>query len=300
MDSKPVEIADRIFYIEGENGGRYPDCHGLLVRDDTTAIVDPACREGLMREIASNGGVDIVLNTHYHEDHRIYNYVFADARLLVHELDAHGYGDVEDFISGFSVVKSPQIKQVWEAFLAETCKYRPYDVDETFADGHEIDLGHTTLRVIHTPGHSAGHCCFFFPREGVAYLGDLDLTRFGPWYASRNSDVDDFLRSIERIRELRPEVVVTSHGDGLITENVDGRLEEYADIIHRRDREILEFVAEARTLDEVLTLEIIYRKKQKEPGSFFYWDDRWMIEAHLARLVGLDKLKQDGENYSPA
>ncbi len=300
MDNRLVEIADRIFYIEGENKGRYPDCHGLLVRDDTTVIIDPACREDLMREIASNGGVDIVLNTHYHEDHRIYNYVFEGARLLVHELDAHGYGDVEDFIGDFAVVKSPQIKQVWEAFLHETCKYRPYKVDETFTDGYEIDFGHTALRVIHTPGHSAGHCCFFFPREGVAYLGDVDLTKFGPWYASRNSDVDDFLRSIERIRELRPRAVVTSHGDGLVTENVDGRLKEYADIIHRRDERIMEFVTESRSLDEILALEIIYRKKQKAPDAFFYWDDRWMIEAHLARLVRAGKLIKDGNNYSPA
>lgn len=300
MESKLVEIADRIFYIEGENKGRYPDCHGLLVRDDTTVIIDPACREDLMREIASNGGVDIVLNTHYHEDHRIYNYVFEGAKLLVHELDAHGYGDVEDFIGDFAVVKSPQIKQVWEAFLHETCKYRPYEVDETFTDGHEMDFGHTALRVIHTPGHSAGHCCFFFPRKGVAYLGDLDLTKFGPWYASLNSNLDDFLRSIERIRELKPAVVVTSHGDGLVTENVDGRLKEYADIIHRRDEKIMKFVTESRSLDKILALEIIYRKKQKAPDAFFYWDDRWMIEAHLARLVRLGKLNKDGDNYSPA
>lgn len=300
MDNRLVEIADRIFYIEGENKGRYPDCHGLLVRDDTTVIIDPACREDLMREIASNGGVDIVLNTHYHEDHRVYNYVFEGAKLLVHELDAHGYGDVEDFIGDFAVVKSPQIKQVWEAFLHETCKYRPYEVDETFTDGHEMDFGHTALRVIHTPGHSAGHCCFFFPRKGVAYLGDLDLTKFGPWYASLNSNLDDFLRSIERIRELKPAVVVTSHGDGLVTENVDGRLKEYADIIHRRDEKIMEFVTESRSLDEILALEIIYRKKQKAPDAFFYWDDRWMIEAHLARLVRLGKLNKDGDNYSSA
>ncbi len=295
-----IEIADRIFYIKGENGGRYPDCHGLLVRDDTSAIIDPACREDLMRELA-DAGVDIVLNTHYHEDHRIYNYYFEDAKLLVHELDAHGYGPVEDFMSGFSVVKSPTLKQLWHSFLLETCKYRPYAVDETFSDGYEIDFGHTLLQVVHTPGHSAGHCCFFFPREGIAYLGDVDLTSFGPWYASLSSDIDDFLSSIERIRRLRPRAVVTSHGDGLITENVDERLKEYADILHRRDEIILDFVTRPRSLDEILALEIVYRKKQKAPDAFFYWDDRWMIEAHLDRLARLGKLqKEPNENYSPA
>lgn len=300
MDDSIIRITDRIFYIEGENRGRYPDCHGVLVRDDTSVIIDPACREGLMRQIASERRVDIVLNSHYHEDHRIYNYVFEDARLLVHELDADGYGDVEDFMSGFSYVKNPQLKQLWQAFLLETCKYRPYSVDETFTDGYEMDLGHTTLQAVHTPGHSAGHCCFFFPDEGIAYLGDVDLTSFGPWYAGPDSDIDAFLSSIERIRELGPKTVVTSHGDGLITENVDERLKEYADIIHHRDKKILDFVTQPRSLAEVLGLEIIYRKKQKAPDAFFYWDDRLMVEAHLDRLVRMSKLEKDDGYYSHA
>lgn len=300
MNNSMTEIADRIFYIEGENKGRYPDCHGLLVRDDTSVIIDPACREDLMRNIASAGGVDIVLNTHYHEDHRIYNYVFEGAGLLVHELDAHGYGDAESFMADFSYIRNPRLEQLWRAFLLDTCKYRPYKVERTFKDGDEIDLGHTSLQVIHTPGHSAGHCCFFFPAEGVAYLGDVDLTSFGPWYASLNSDIDEFLRSIERLRELRPKAVVTSHGDGLITENIDERLKQYAEVIHRRDEMILDFVTQPRRLDEILDLEIVYRRKLKAPDAFFYWDDRWMIEAHLDRLVSMNKLRVDNATYSPA
>ena len=300
MNDSMTEIADRIFYIEGENKGRYPDCHGLLVRDDTSVIIDPACREALMRNIASGGAVDIVLNTHYHEDHRIYNYVFEGARLLVHELDAHGYGTVEDFMNGFAMARSPQLKQLWEMFLDDTCKYRPYKIDETMADGYEIDLGHTKLIAVHTPGHSAGHCCFFFPREEVAYLGDMDLTSFGPWYASVDSNLEDFLVSIEKIRKLCPRMVVTSHGDGLITENIDERLKDYADMVHRRDKVILDFTTRPRKLDEILELELIYRKKQKAPDAFFYWDDRWMIEAHLDRLVRMGRLKKEEEIYSPA
>jgi glyoxylase-like metal-dependent hydrolase (beta-lactamase superfamily II) len=304
-----IEIADRIFYIEGENRGKYPDCHGLLVKDDVSAIIDPACREDLMHEIAADG-VDIVLNTHYHEDHRIYNYVFENARLLAHGLDAHGYGTAEEFMSGFAIVKSPQIEQLWREFLFETMKYRPYKIDETITDGQEIDFGHTKLQVIHTPGHSSGHCCFFFPEERIAYLGDVDLTSFGPWYASSHSDIEDFLTSIERLRALAPTTVITSHGDGLISEeirgegikeeSIDERLKEYALMIGKREEKIMDFVTEPRSLDEILGLEIIYRMKQKAPDAFFYWDDRWMIELHLDRLVSSDRLFRENNIYSPA
>jgi len=295
-----IQIADRIFYIEGEDKGRYPNCHSLYIQDDTSVIIDPACREELMQELASGQDADIVLNTHYHEDHRIYNYLFSNARLMVHELDAHGYGALDEFMCSFSVVKNPSLKELWHAFLLETCKYQPYHVDKTFTDEFEIALGHTALQAIHTPGHSAGHCCFFLPGEGVAYLGDIDLTSFGPWYASDNSDINEFLSSIDRIRRLAPRAVITSHGDGLITENIDRRLSEYADIIHCRDERILDFITRPRSLDEILALEIVYRKKHKTPDSFFYLDDRWMIEAHLDRLVLMGEIERRGEDYFPS
>ncbi len=293
-----LEIGDGVFYIAGANKGRYPDCHSLFIKNGSSVIIDPACREDLMTKLASDPGVDIVLNTHYHEDHRIYNYCFPRAKLLVHELDVHGYGSIEHFMDDFSVVKSPPLKELWHAFLLETCKYRPYSVDENLTDGLEIDLGVTVVRIVHTPGHSAGHCCFFLPREGIAYLGDIDLTAFGPWYASRNSDIDDFLRSIERVRQLSPRIVVTSHGDGLITDNVDERLKSYARIIHRRDEMILDFVTKPRSLEEILDLEVVYRRSQKAPGGFFYWDDRWMIEAHIERLVRTGRITADEKSYS--
>jgi glyoxylase-like metal-dependent hydrolase (beta-lactamase superfamily II) len=291
------EIADRIFYIEGENKGRYPDCHSLFIDGDTPVIIDPASRETLMQRLASKPGVDIILNTHYHEDHRIYNYCFEGAELLVHKLDAHGYGSIDHFMNGFSVVNSPSLRELWHAFLLETCKYRPYTVDETFTDGFALDLGNTTVQVIHTPGHSAGHCCFYLPREGIAYLGDIDLTPFGPWYASTNSSIDDFLCSVERVREVSPSIVITSHGDGLIRENVDARLMDYAGIIHRRDEKILDFLTRPRSLEEILDLEVVYRRNQKTPDAFFYWDDRWMIEEHVNRLMRLGRITRQEEKY---
>ncbi len=293
-----IEIADRIFYVEAENRGRYPFCHSLYVKDNVSVIIDPASGEDAMRRIASAEGADIVLNTHYHEDHRVFNYCFSGATLAVHELDAHGYGPIDDFMSGFSVVSSSALMEYWRKFLLDVCRYRPYTVDRTFTDGFEIDLGHTVLQVMHTPGHSAGHCCFFFPRERVLYLGDIDLTTFGPWYAGVTSDIGQFLSSIERVRNLSPQVVVTSHGDGVVTENIDERLKSYADIIHRRDRVILEFLSRPRTLDDILSREIIYRQNQKAPDAPFHWDDRWMIEMHLRRLVSMGKLKRVDKTYS--
>lgn len=44
---------------------------------------------------------------------------------------------------------------------------------KTLNDGDRINLGNRTLTVIHTPGHSPGHCCFYEPERKYLYSGDL-------------------------------------------------------------------------------------------------------------------------------
>mgnify|MGYP002508219585 CR=1 FL=1 len=40
-------------------------------------------------------------------------------------------------------------------------------------DGDIIDLGGRQVEVLHTPGHSPGHMCFFERERGYLFTGDL-------------------------------------------------------------------------------------------------------------------------------
>ncbi len=40
------------------------------------------------------------------------------------------------------------------------------------ADGQRLDLAGVTLDVLHTPGHTPGHCCFHLEDDGVLFSGD--------------------------------------------------------------------------------------------------------------------------------
>ncbi|WFE99045.1 MBL fold metallo-hydrolase [Micromonospora sp. WMMD964] len=82
-------------------------------------------------------------------------------------------------------------------------------------DGQSIEVAGTTLRVLHTPGHSPGACSFHAPDLGVVFTGDT-LFAGGPGATGRSySDFDTIVRSIRtRLLTLPPETVVhTGHGD---------------------------------------------------------------------------------------
>lgn len=40
------------------------------------------------------------------------------------------------------------------------------------ADGQRLDLAGVPFDVLHTPGHTPGHCCFYLEDEGVLFSGD--------------------------------------------------------------------------------------------------------------------------------
>ena len=45
-------------------------------------------------------------------------------------------------------------------------------VDETAGEGDKVRVGSLEGRVIDTPGHTAGHVCYFFPAETLVFVGD--------------------------------------------------------------------------------------------------------------------------------
>ena len=50
--------------------------------------------------------------------------------------------------------------------------YRGIEPDMLLTHGQEISVGDTTLRVIHTGGHSAGHCVFYDVKRKALFSGD--------------------------------------------------------------------------------------------------------------------------------
>lgn len=43
---------------------------------------------------------------------------------------------------------------------------------ERLEHGQVLDIADASLQVRHTPGHTPGHCCFFWEEEGILFSGD--------------------------------------------------------------------------------------------------------------------------------
>ena len=87
------------------------------------------------------------------------------------------------------------------------------DVDETFVDGDVLPLA-GGIQVVHTPGHTPGHCSFLHPGSGVLITADAIFNVRGLRYsfASSCTDVTLSRASAARLGELDFAVAGFTHG----------------------------------------------------------------------------------------
>ncbi len=285
-----LKLSNHIFFLEGENKGRYPFSNSMLLEGDKRILIDTGIGPTSIEELIREKRIDLVLISHGHEDHIVSNPLFEDAEICCHKLDAPLLRSVRKLEEIYGSVGTDAEEEM-RGFLRDIFGLRDSRVDFEFEDGCEFELGSLTVKVIHTPGHSAGHCCFYIPSKKMAFIGDVDLTPFGPWYGGIDSDIDQFLGSIERIKELQLEVAVTSHR-GVVRgrKEISQALDEFARKIFDRERRLLELLNEERGLDEIVNQAIIYGKFP-HPEKLFKLSERIMIEKHLQRLIMQGKIE---------
>jgi len=100
-------------------------------------------------------------------------------------------------------------------------RYRTATIDEFLTDGQELPFW-GGLRVIHLPGHTAGHCGFYSAKHDLLFSGDMFASYFFNVHkppAILNSVPEQFAESVEKVRRLNPGWIIPSHYDFL-----DGKL----------------------------------------------------------------------------
>jgi hydroxyacylglutathione hydrolase len=108
----------------------------------------------------------------------------------------------------------------------------PLKIDKLVEDGDTIRIGNLNLEVWHTPGHTDGQLSF---RLGNLLFSGDNLFRdgcVGAIDAHHGSSIQDFIKSLERIRASNVEWLLPSHGpifrkDNKLIDTTIARLESY-------------------------------------------------------------------------
>jgi len=283
----------KIKFLPGPNRGRYPYCHSLVVEDEVTSVIDPASDERALNEIHKDRGIDMVIVSHYHEDHWMYMKNFRGAQLWMHEADSPLMHDLDLFMEWYGMTDPKEITFMKEV-LRKEFSYEERVPDRMFNDGAILEIGSTRIEVVHTPGHTPGHCCFYFPEETILFLADIDLTKIGPWYGDKYSDIDTFIRSVEKVRKTPAKVHIAAHEDGVIEGDPGDMWDKYLRVIDVREEKLREFIKEPRSIEEIVEARIVFGKA-REPKIFYDFGERATMLKHLERMMGHGKAELVGD-----
>ena len=162
--------------------------------------------------------VRYIVFTHYHADH-----IF-------------GIGPFKDVVSFCSEemlknMQSSSIKQTYEQRIKDFIKEDP------LAEGVEFRLPDVAfnkkliitdedlyIEVIHLGGHTSGSSIIYFPYEKVLFASDLIFARMFPYAGDATCNPELYIKALETMREMKPDIIVPGHGRILKSYNV---LDEY-------------------------------------------------------------------------
>ena len=161
-------------------------------------VVDPGFEPQVLHAMLDTAGKTpvAVLATHAHVDHMGAGGDFAgELPVFVHEADSVAFTNEPAWNAGFANPLAP-VKDI-----------------RMIADGDVLRFGGLSIEVVHTPGHTPGHCCFRVDGEVALLAGDLVFAGSIGRSDFPNSDPGAMQRSLRRFLSLPdPVPVLPGHG----------------------------------------------------------------------------------------
>jgi endoribonuclease LACTB2 len=188
-----------------------------------------------------------------------------------------------DHVGGVGPLTARLGLPVWcHARTADRLDVRPGRV---LADGEVLTLeGDPDMhwRVLHTPGHAAGHLCLLDEASRAAVVGDMVAGVGTILIDPPEGDMAEYLRQLRRLRDLPVRALYPAHGPPL----PDGALALEGYLAHRAAREER---VKAALIDEPRTLEEIAQKAYADTPAV------WPLVAERSTLAILEKLAAEAE-----
>ncbi len=207
--------------LRGCNPSFVTTSEGVVVIDTPQL---PTRAVALRREAETHGAIRYLVNTEHHVDHIFGNYYFKGAGTVVEHKGLYDNfmvvtPDLDPFAYAHEAI--PTDDPEGEAIFPQRDEYYrdPNKATVIFTGDLTLRVGHHTFNLIHTPGHTPGQIAVHVPEERVVFTGDTIFCECQTWLMTSN--VDLWLESLERIRQLDVDHLIPGHGPVTTLKYVD-------------------------------------------------------------------------------
>lgn len=247
-----TEIIPGIQVVRGKFADEFGFIASYLIIDENEVLVidpgtagDPGDRlEKAIKNLGLDPKNDLVgiICTHGHPDHaagagRLKKSVGAP--IMIHKEDAELLQTPAAFLNKRLVMDRAERFSMKFDKGPLRVNYRGIDADEMISHGQSISVGETVLKVIHTGGHSAGHCVFFDAKRKALFSGD-EVNNFPndprKFYVDKTGSIVAKLTALETLSKIGADHVLPAHDSPHIFADARLQFEAVRDgVIHLQD-----------------------------------------------------------------
>ena len=217
-----MQLASRCFAVLGlayvppwtvNAGFVMGDTHTLVI--DTGANASAAATiHGYAAAVRPTNDI-LVINTEQHLDHVSGNAYFRDLGIDVygHARIARTDDDLADGIEEYNVCIPNAIRRDHHEGAIAFVNTRMANPNKPIVADMDLELGRLGVQIILTPGHTPTNLSVFVPGDDVLFCGDCVVSDYLPnLEGGTEKDWQVWLRSLDRIRALGPNILVPGHG----------------------------------------------------------------------------------------
>lgn len=181
------------------------NCYFAVNKDtQEVLVIDPGANASKLAEKIHGDNLTLraILLTHGHFDHA------SAARELANEFGVQIYA----YHSEKEVLEDAEKNVSWMIGARET-----FDADVFLQDEQELDLAGFHIRVLHTPGHTIGGCCYYFAYEESVFVGDTLFASSVGRSDLPTGSMSELVRGIQEKLMVLPDNTVVYPGHGEVT-----------------------------------------------------------------------------------
>ncbi|MFW9962196.1 MAG: MBL fold metallo-hydrolase [Candidatus Sifarchaeia archaeon] len=295
-----AEIIPGIQVVRGKFAGEFGFIASyLLIDEDEVLVIDPGTAgdpgdrlEKALKHLGFNPKCDLVgiVCTHGHPDHaagagRLKK--LTGAPVMIHKDDAEILQTPAIFLNERLLMDRAERFSMKFDKGPLRVNYRGIDADELITHGQSISVGETTLKVIHTGGHSAGHCVFYDVKHKALFSGD-ELNNFPndprKFYVDKTGSIVAKLAALETMSKLGADHIFPSHDSPHIFADAQLQFQEVKDgVVHLQDTLLTLLSARGDADIEQLVFDIKQARSVPIPQSY----DALLTTTLHVTLIGL-------------